>query len=99
LGLLVTELITNALRHSYPEGSSGLVVVDAHRAGSDLLVTIQDDGQGVPPEAGGKELGPTIIGGMSAQIDAECSVAFEAGSGTLVTIRVPNFPQSPPAGD
>ncbi len=91
LGLLVTELITKALRYAYRPGYSGLVTVDANHAENVLTVTIEDDGGESPLDVTDRELGSTIIGAMSAQIDARLVIASESGSGTLVTIQIPNL--------
>jgi two-component system, sensor histidine kinase PdtaS len=54
LGLIVNELVTNALKHAYPEGTGGVVRVAfalTHEGEGALFVS--DDGTGMgPPREG-----------------------------------------------
>lgn len=47
LALLVHELATNAVRHAFPEGRRGRVVIAAKRLGDEIRLTITDDGIGI----------------------------------------------------
>ena len=50
LGLVVTELVTNALRHAFPAGRKGVVrVIGARRRDGCYQVCVIDDGRGLPP--------------------------------------------------
>jgi PAS domain S-box-containing protein len=51
LGLLVNELVTNAVRHAFPDRRSGSVHVTLSSSGETAQVTVADDGVGMP-EAG-----------------------------------------------
>ncbi len=48
LGLLVTELVSNAVRHGFPEGRSGDVRVCLEEQEGRLLLEIGDNGVGLP---------------------------------------------------
>jgi PAS domain S-box-containing protein len=50
LGLLVNELITNALRHAFPEGRGGTVSLRMEGRGGKLRITVSDNGVGIPRE-------------------------------------------------
>jgi two-component sensor histidine kinase len=50
LVLVLTELVQNAIEHAFGPGESGAVAVVAERTRGDLVVTIQDDGKGLPPD-------------------------------------------------
>ena len=47
LGLIVSELLTNAARHAYPDGASGKIEASARRTPTGLEVTVTDRGVGV----------------------------------------------------
>jgi PAS domain S-box-containing protein len=50
VGLVVNELISNALKHAFPEGKRGRVRVLLHREGQDsYTLQVSDDGIGFPP--------------------------------------------------
>lgn len=90
LGLLVHELVVNALKHAHPTGIAPLIEVqcveDAHGA---LMLDVRDDGVGFP-----EDFDPHIDGGfgfrmmrqMAKQLDA--LLAFESTPlGLLCSVR------------
>jgi two-component sensor histidine kinase len=93
LGLIVTELVINAVKHAFPAGSSGEILVDFHAQGDGWTLSVADDGVGVPqggaaPTPG---LGTSIVESLAKQLGA--TVVFgDAHPGALVSIRRP--PQS-----
>jgi two-component sensor histidine kinase len=48
VGLIANELVTNALKHAFPDGRSGSVQL-AFSVGPPLQLTVEDDGVGCPP--------------------------------------------------
>jgi two-component sensor histidine kinase/PAS domain-containing protein len=84
LGLTVSEVITNALRHAFPETSY-------------LVVRIRDDGVGMQPQAAEAGLGSRIIRSLAAQLAAKIEVDSAPGAGTLVTLRLPLHQKQPAA--
>jgi len=49
-GLIVNELISNALKYAFPDGRTGTVWVRLHRQESAWRLCVQDDGVGLPQE-------------------------------------------------
>ncbi len=53
--MVLTEILQNALEHGFREGETGTVEVSAVRGGTSkearLLVTVQDDGVGLPRDS------------------------------------------------
>jgi two-component sensor histidine kinase len=77
IGLIVNELVTNALKYAYPKGSAGPVRVKLQRGagegGEMLRLTVEDDGIGYPhadsaPKGSG--LGSLIVGSMAQSLRA-----------------------------
>lgn len=70
--LIVAELISNALEHGFGEGTSGTIRVDLTKAGEDHVLTVSDDGSGIPDgfsvEAGAG-MGLKIVQSLAAQLD------------------------------
>jgi Transcriptional regulators len=90
LGLIVNELITDSLKHAFPEGRAGRIGVRLSREGSDLVLEVRDDGIGFPsgfePELA-EGFGLQMIYLLARQLDG--SVVFEAGNpGTKTTLRL-----------
>ncbi len=88
IGLIVTELVINALKHAYPEGRSGSIRIGYAVAGADWTLSVEDDGIGMPtgehaPKAG---LGSVIVQSLAKQLQAEVAVT-DAQPGTRVCIR------------
>jgi two-component sensor histidine kinase len=86
LGLVVTELVINALKHAFPEGRGGKIIVDYRARAEDWTLSVCDDGVGMPvktPAMAG--LGTTIVQALVKQLGAEIEVTDRA-PGVLVTI-------------
>jgi two-component sensor histidine kinase len=86
LGLIVTELVTNAAKHAFPDNHAGLIrIAGCHRNGG-WYCTVADNGIGaIGPLCG---TGGRILDSLARSIRAR--LHGEAGrSGTTVTIMVP----------
>jgi len=88
LGLVVCELVTNALRHAFPAGRPGEIALATCADGEILAVTVADGGIGLPPAPRRAGLGTTVIAAMSKQIGATVDTASTPGHGTRATIRL-----------
>jgi two-component sensor histidine kinase len=51
IGLIVNELVTNALKHAFPDDGAGTVWVKLRRTPTELTLVVEDDGVGCPEEA------------------------------------------------
>lgn len=86
LGLIVTELVINALKHAFPERRKGKIVVEYHADPLGWTLSVSDDGVGMPKSGEAKPgLGTSIVQALAAQLKAELQVS-DAGPGTRVTI-------------
>ena len=95
MGLIVTELVLNALKHAFPDGDSqGNVLVTYDVAGPNWRLTVSDNGVG-RPDVGVKSaipgLGTNIIEALAKQLDARVDGVMNA-SGTIVSITHSPFP-------
>jgi two-component sensor histidine kinase len=57
VGLIVNELVTNAAKHAFPDGSPGQIRVAFGRRPSGYRLTVEDDGQGLPRDYKTRRLG------------------------------------------
>lgn len=87
MGLVVTELVINALKHAFPEGRTGHVVVSYASSGEGWKLSVSDDGIGMPKDADDAHagLGTRIIQALAKQLGAEISVE-NAAPGTRVSL-------------
>lgn len=87
LGLIVTELVINALKHAFPDDRKGKISVDYSPKGAGWTLTVTDDGIGMPsdsaaPKAG---LGTTIVQALAKQLGATIEVS-DTSPGTAVKV-------------
>lgn len=88
LGLIVTELVINALKHAFPgHDPQGRIAVDYRASGSGWTLSIGDNGIGMPVgEAEAKPgLGTGIVEALAKQLGATVTVTA-SNPGTLVSI-------------
>jgi two-component sensor histidine kinase len=86
LALIVNELISNALKHAFPD-RPGQVEVSIRRTPQGVVLTVADDGMGLP-EGGPKGFGSTIVQLLCQQVKAK--LAYEdAAPGARVTVALP----------
>jgi two-component sensor histidine kinase/PAS domain-containing protein len=95
LGLIVTELVMNALKHAFPEvKAEGQIIVAYDMAGTNWKLSVSDNGIGKPDGvfAQGKSgLGTGIVKALSQQLDAQVNTSASPG-GTTVSITHATFP-------
>jgi two-component sensor histidine kinase len=87
LGLIVTELMINALKHAFPDHRKGKIVVAYHHKGDAWTLSVADDGVGIRdgdfPGRGG--LGGSLVEALANRLDARASVS-SASPGAVVSI-------------
>lgn len=89
LGLIVTELVINALKHAFPQPDQrGAIVVSYHATDNGWLLSVADDGVGFPGDHDHAQpgLGTGIVNALAAQLVADVDVRG-AMPGTIVTIE------------
>lgn len=86
LGLVVTELVINALKHAFPGTRAGAIMVSYRVQGKGWTLSVADDGIGMP-EGGAPRpgLGASIVHGLARQLGAEVE-SFDAGRGLRVSL-------------
>jgi two-component sensor histidine kinase len=88
LGLIVTELVINSLKHAYPNQiRSGLIEVKFATTAQGWVLSVADDGAGLPTdhELAKPGLGTGIVQALAGQLGAEVVVVND-GPGTTVTL-------------
>jgi len=87
-GLIVTELVINALKHGFPDGRRGHIVVDYVRDGNDWRLSVSDDGVGRSASVPGSShvgLGTSIVEALARNLGAHVEIA-PPGPGAATTI-------------
>jgi two-component sensor histidine kinase len=94
LGLILTELVINSLKHAFNESSKDPRITVAYDVfGEDWKLVVADNGIGKPdgvfaqPKSG---LGSSIIGALASQLDAQV-VTISGSQGTTVSVTHSTF--------
>lgn len=91
LGLIVNELVTDSIKHAFPDGRKGRIGIRLAQEGDEIVLEIRDDGVGFPPgfDPGKAEgFGLRMVSLLAEQLRG--ILAFESDdSGARTTLRLP----------
>jgi two-component system, sensor histidine kinase PdtaS len=92
MGLIATELVINALKHAFPGGAKGTILVGFESTASAWRLFVSDDGVGIgtrladaPTRSG---LGTSIVEALTRQLGGRVTTSA-ASPGTTVSVTVP----------
>jgi two-component sensor histidine kinase len=87
IGIIVNELVMNAVKYAYPDGA-GPIHVDLNAQGDDLVLSIADDGVGLNAETDPRStgMGQRIVTAMASKLDAGVE-RDPAHAGTRIVLR------------
>lgn len=103
-GLLVNELLSNALKHGFPAGRTGHVRVELQlvAGGPSWRLCVSDTGVGLPADFASRRtqsLGLQLVSDLTNQLRGTLEVAPASGeSGAVFTVTFPLSPSKSPAG-
>lgn len=92
VGILAGELVTNALKHAFPDGQAGTILVRFTRDETGVpTLSVEDDGVGVPEavEPGEGGLGSVIVKQLATQLGGAPRYERRTGGGLSVTVPLP----------
>jgi two-component sensor histidine kinase len=89
IGLIVNELVTNAVKYAFPGESSGTVMVALKRVPGELRLTVADDGKGVDPQRADSGLGGRLVEGFAQQLGGRIERESDS-QGTTVRLILPS---------
>tara|TARA_R110000851_G_scaffold207537_3_gene359936 strand:- start:80694 stop:82571 length:1878 start_codon:yes stop_codon:yes gene_type:complete len=91
IGLIVNELLTNALKYAFPEGAKGQINISLIKEDDDLLLKVTDNGigktEGSKPKGTG--FGTQLIQLLTQQLNG--TVSEDYNNGTAVLFNFKNF--------
>lgn len=98
IGIVLGELVTNALKHAFPDERAGTIWISllAEDDGS-VVLAVEDDGIGIAPDAPVEQqgLGTLVIKQLARQFGGEPVVSARPGGGTRVALRLTSLAVSP----
>jgi chemotaxis protein methyltransferase CheR len=93
LGLIVTELVMNALKHAFHEKSDGQIIVGYDAAGANWKLSVADNGIGRPDGVFAQAktgLGTSIVKALANQLGAQFETSA-GDKGTTVSVTRATF--------
>lgn len=73
-GLMVNELVTNAYKYAFEGNETGELTIRLHKKDSKVILSVSDNGPGLPEDLVGKGLGTVLIKSFAEQLEAEMKV-------------------------
>jgi two-component sensor histidine kinase len=92
-GLIVNELVTNALNHGFPDGRRGHIEVTLRRDGELLRLAVHDDGVGLPPDIEietAHTFGLQIARTLTRQLAGRLELIRDQGTTVVVVVPSPD---------
>ena len=87
-GLLINELVSNSLKHAFPDGRGGEIRIDLRQEEDKFILVVKDDGVGIPEEIdlqNSPSLGLKLVSTLVGQLRGR--VVLERGKGTKFSIE------------
>ena len=92
-GLIINELVSNSLKHGFPQGRSGRVLVELlHTGEGRLVLKVCDDGVGLPPDLDPSRvstLGLKLVLNLADQLGGRVVAEQPPGGGAAFTVVFP----------
>jgi len=90
LGMIVNELISNALKHAFPEQHQGLVELVLQREDAEIILLVRDDGIGISKDFERdvkKSMGMQVVNVLVKQLKG--TLRLESSGGAMIEMRFP----------
>jgi two-component sensor histidine kinase/HAMP domain-containing protein len=92
-GLILNELVSNALKHAFPEDKGGKINIRIRLEGSQVALTVQDNGIGFPESIDLtklKSIGLQLVNILVRQMNGKIAMQVEHGTTWTITFPVKN---------
>jgi two-component sensor histidine kinase len=89
VGLIANELITNAIKHAFPQTSKGAIQINLQTKNNYVFLNIEDNGVGLPPGFNpetSSSLGLQLVQTLGEQIDAKVEFENRVPHGTIAYV-------------
>lgn len=97
-GLILNELISNALKYAFPEGRNGEILIQFKRQDTDkFLLLVSDNGVGLPENLDlhrTSTLGMQIVTLLVQQLDGTLEIRRQPGAEFRILFQKPRYPRS-----
>jgi len=93
LGLIINELVSNALKHAFPDDRRGEIVIELRRIAENFLLSVRDDGIGFPKDIKidqTEHLGLQLVNLLTQQLDGRLELIPSPGTEFRIHFREQN---------
>jgi two-component sensor histidine kinase len=90
IGLIINELVSNSLKHAFPEGKAGELTITLRQDESTIVMTVHDNGPGIPADfdwRNAKSLGLRLVISLVDQLQGV--IELDSSGGTTFKIIIP----------
>ena len=91
-GLIINELVANAMKHAFPAGQPGEIHIGLRSDGGQVELTVGDNGVGLPADVDledPKSLGLTLVNLLAQQLGGALEVDRDEGATFRLTFAAP----------
>jgi N-ethylmaleimide reductase len=89
ISLMVGELLLNSMKYAYPPGVPGIITLGARLEDGTILLTVADQGSGIPTTAAQDHFGQNMVQAFCRQLGGTIDVRTAPNRGTIVSIHLP----------
>jgi PAS domain S-box-containing protein len=94
ISLIINELVSNAIKHAFPHGTSGEIIIAGRREADTLVLSVRDTGIGIPEdldwEGSTQSLGHRLVVSLVEQLNG--TIELDRTTGTAFKIVVKEKP-------
>jgi PAS domain S-box-containing protein len=90
IGMILVELISNAIKYAFPDNNNGLINIELKKEKSQLVLVVEDNGIGLGNDfdiTKSKSLGLDLVSLMINQLNGK--ITFHSENGTAIIISFP----------
>ncbi len=97
LGLIINELVSNAMKYAFPDQRAGVILISLKDNMNELLLRVQDDGVGMDTSKNtNQSFGLSLVNSLMRKLKAEMAIFSQAeltagSSGTSVQLIIKDF--------
>ncbi|OPX58313.1 MAG: nitrate/nitrite sensor protein NarQ [Methanobacterium sp. PtaB.Bin024] len=94
LGLIVNELVSNSMKHAFPDEREGEIDIRFFKEDDNYVLVVKDDGVGMPPDLDintTETLGLQVVDSLITQIHGDLKLIREGGTTFQISFREPDF--------
>lgn len=88
LGLIINELVSNAMKYAFPGQLSGIILISLKDNANELLLMVKDDGVGIDDsKKSSQSFGLSMVNSLMRKLKAEINIVSQGGTSVQISIK------------